>query len=346
MRQHMRCSKQPSGPVQSSAGSIDLTTGLFQRSEDVVEHQRRIRVIQACEKCRRGKSRCNGKHPCERCLARRFRCEYAPERRVSHGVWLPSIISPNRATASSATSDYAITDPSTPASSDSSGVASDHQRFESTTPSTLSPYAIDISSTQSSPTPAHHGAPEIPRPRSAMAIGQNSSGSSCNASDSSSDVRAAFTRRPPPRPLDPTRDCRRYPPLFSLPIETSVHYRAPLPTALGPSNSRIILHNSDVARGALTSPYSPPIPQGVGNIPHPSPAIAGHSSFQSTKRHAMSNSPEKSFPIVSLSFASGAAGSSTDPVSASTALSSDDAQHMCMGAPDVMASTLKPKAFG
>ena len=279
MRQHIRCSKQPSGPVQSSTGSIDLTTGLFKHNDDAIEYQRRIRVIQACEKCRRKKSRvrrpsrtssvhfsvptpcplrisqCNGKHPCQRCLARRFRCEYAPERKIGRGVWFHPSVSPKQATPSSATPDHAITDPSTPASSDSSSVASDHQRFESTTPSTLNSYVADISSTQSSPLPPHHGPPEeMHRPRSAMAVGQSSSESSCNASDSSSDVRAAFTRRPRPRPLDPTRDCRKYPPLFSLPIETSVDFRTPFPTGLGPSNSRIVLHSSDAARGALASP--------------------------------------------------------------------------------------------
>ncbi|KAI0353259.1 hypothetical protein OH77DRAFT_1522722 [Trametes cingulata] len=72
----------PSGPSSSSwtlSGSLDPTTGVFQRS---VEHPR-LRTAQACEKCRIRKAKCSGDHPtCQRCLSRGLQCEYAPERKM------------------------------------------------------------------------------------------------------------------------------------------------------------------------------------------------------------------------------------------------------------------------
>ncbi|KAI0770888.1 hypothetical protein BD413DRAFT_476847 [Trametes elegans] len=74
--------QQSSSPTSSSwtlSGSLDPTTGVFQRS---VEHTR-LRTAQACEKCRIRKAKCSGDHPaCQRCISRGLQCEYAPERKM------------------------------------------------------------------------------------------------------------------------------------------------------------------------------------------------------------------------------------------------------------------------
>ena len=58
---NIAASAQPSGAAPSSwTGSIDLTTGVFQRS---VEHPR-LRTAQACEKCRARKAKVCGVHLC------------------------------------------------------------------------------------------------------------------------------------------------------------------------------------------------------------------------------------------------------------------------------------------
>ncbi|KAI0933029.1 hypothetical protein AcW1_000031 [Taiwanofungus camphoratus] len=71
-----RSAAQPSWSV---SGSLNPTTGAFQRAPDGP----RLRTAQACEKCRIRKAKCSGEHPsCQRCRARGLLCEYAPERRM------------------------------------------------------------------------------------------------------------------------------------------------------------------------------------------------------------------------------------------------------------------------
>ncbi|KAI1785563.1 hypothetical protein LXA43DRAFT_899486 [Ganoderma leucocontextum] len=265
-------SAQPSGAAQSSwTGSIDFTTGVFQRS---VEHPR-LRTAQACEKCRIRKAKCSGETPCKRCLDKGLQCEYAPERKMRgpNKNKRRAALHQKRSTASP-TSDRAIPDSvSTPASSEGSdGAVSDHQRSESS-PSTLASYTLDISSSQSSLAAARHAAPEASRPRSAT-VGRNPSGSSCDVLDAFGDVRATFSKRRPPR-LDLTEAREMYPRLlaeyarntdqvpFPVPIETSIDTRTSLPTYLAQSYSRIALHNSEVAPGLpasldMDSRYVPP----------------------------------------------------------------------------------------
>ncbi|KAK7688339.1 hypothetical protein QCA50_008711 [Cerrena zonata] len=60
------------------AGSLDVTTGVYQR---VPDHPR-VRTAQACEKCRIRKAKCTGEKPCQRCRSRGLACEYAPERKM------------------------------------------------------------------------------------------------------------------------------------------------------------------------------------------------------------------------------------------------------------------------
>ncbi|KAI0323842.1 hypothetical protein GY45DRAFT_1263944 [Cubamyces sp. BRFM 1775] len=72
-------SSSPSSSSWTLSGSLDPTTGVFQRS---VEHPR-LRTAQACEKCRIRKAKCSGDHPaCQRCVSRGLQCEYAPERKM------------------------------------------------------------------------------------------------------------------------------------------------------------------------------------------------------------------------------------------------------------------------
>ncbi|KAI0832686.1 hypothetical protein BC628DRAFT_1414955 [Trametes gibbosa] len=72
-------STAPSPSSWTLSGSLDPTTGVFQRS---VDHPR-LRTAQACEKCRVRKAKCSGDHPiCQRCLSRGLQCEYAPERKM------------------------------------------------------------------------------------------------------------------------------------------------------------------------------------------------------------------------------------------------------------------------
>ncbi|KAJ8489924.1 hypothetical protein ONZ51_g2652 [Trametes cubensis] len=72
-------SSSPSSSSWTLSGSLDPTTGVFQRS---VEHPR-LRTAQACEKCRIRKAKCSGDHPaCQRCISRGLQCEYAPERKM------------------------------------------------------------------------------------------------------------------------------------------------------------------------------------------------------------------------------------------------------------------------
>ncbi|KAI0641253.1 hypothetical protein C8Q79DRAFT_920072 [Trametes meyenii] len=69
----------PSSSSWTLSGSLDPTTGVFQRS---VENPR-LRTAQACEKCRIRKAKCSGDHPaCQRCVSRGLQCEYAPERKM------------------------------------------------------------------------------------------------------------------------------------------------------------------------------------------------------------------------------------------------------------------------
>ncbi|VDC04815.1 unnamed protein product [Peniophora sp. CBMAI 1063] len=41
----------------------------------------RGRAYQACERCRKARTKCSGTHPCERCEEKRFKCEYAGQAR-------------------------------------------------------------------------------------------------------------------------------------------------------------------------------------------------------------------------------------------------------------------------
>ncbi|KAI0668779.1 hypothetical protein C8Q78DRAFT_1194535 [Trametes maxima] len=69
----------PSSSSWTLSGSLDPSTGVFQRS---VENPR-LRTAQACEKCRIRKAKCSGDHPaCQRCISRGLQCEYAPERKM------------------------------------------------------------------------------------------------------------------------------------------------------------------------------------------------------------------------------------------------------------------------
>ena len=273
---NMASPTQPIVPPQSSltGSTINLTTGVFQPL------QPRGRIAKACEKCRirKGKVRtpcqlllfplptplsahlqCNGEAPCERCFTHGLQCQYvSPKSRDRKKNRRTAAIPQQRSTAASPSSERTV--PSSvppPANSDSSGDASDYHRFE-TSPSTLSSYAVEISSSQSSPAPAHRAAPETPRPRSAT-FGQNPSRSSCNVLDAFPYVQAGVSRRRPlPRPIRPTEAREGLPsflaehvpkPEFPIRIETRSTNRT-----LAQSYSRLTLHNSDIAEGSSASP--------------------------------------------------------------------------------------------
>ncbi|KZV61755.1 hypothetical protein PENSPDRAFT_693126 [Peniophora sp. CONT] len=42
----------------------------------------RIRANQACERCRKARTKCSGKNPCERCTDKGFKCEFASQTRL------------------------------------------------------------------------------------------------------------------------------------------------------------------------------------------------------------------------------------------------------------------------
>ncbi|KAM5542298.1 hypothetical protein V8D89_004171 [Ganoderma adspersum] len=315
---NMTASAQPSGAAQSSwTGSIDLTTGVFQRS---VEHPR-LRTAQACEKCRVRKAKCTGETPCKRCRDKELECEYAPERKMrgpnknKRKAALPQ----KRSAASPTSSDYAIPDSaSTPTSSDSDSAASYRQRSESS-PSIMASYRLDISSTHSSPAPAHRASPETAeaafRPRSAT-VGQDPSGcfyEGLEAFEGSAKLRPPHLDLSVARQMYPhllaeyTRHHEQAP--YPVPVETVRDNRTLLPTYPAEAYSRIALNNSDTAPGMPVSLDSRPVSQNVGGFVHPSPVIAGPSSCPPTNQHALSNSPEMSTPITPLSLAYDAAGS-------------------------------------
>ncbi|PIL29993.1 transcription factor [Ganoderma sinense ZZ0214-1] len=358
---NMASSAQPSGAVQSSwTGSIDLATGVFQRS---VEHPR-LRTAQACEKCRIRKAKCTGDNPCRRCMEKGLKCEYAPERKMrgpnknKRKATLPQ----KRSTASPAASDCAKpSSASTPASSDSDSAASCRQRSESS-PSTMASYRLDIPSTHSSPTPAHHASPEAAaafRPRSAT-VGQDPSACICDGLDAFAGAPEASTKPRPPH-LDLSVPRQMYPRLlaeyartteqapYPVPVETGTDSRTLLPTYLAESYSRIAQHNSDAAHRMLVSMDSIPVSHSVGNFVHPSLA----SSFPQANQHVLSNSPETSTPITPLSLAYDAAGSLMYPTGPSafdngydsfepSPVSSDNGH---LGGFDGLADVLQAKAF-
>nr|VWO94455.1 Zn(2)-C6 fungal-type domain-containing protein [Ganoderma boninense] len=282
-------STHPSGSLQTFiAGAIDPATGVFERTDNVV--QQRLRTAHACEHCRIRKSKCNGKNPCGRCRARGLLCEYSAERprtrpfkRRQHIV--ASSATRTTCTGPSNTPGHPLPESSIPAASSdsSSGAASESDVQRSAgTPSThpRAPYAyVEASSTGSSPTPAlhAHAAPEMPRPHPRVAIaGESPPGPSCDVSDpessSSSGARAGFARRrPPPRPLDPMRNrgrARVFPFQVPVPIETDRHqqHQHQHPALFWAHSHSYGPHSSDRIRAqgpssilaSLYSPYLPP----------------------------------------------------------------------------------------